>query len=58
LPGRQTVQQLLLGIERLLLGFERLPLLVQLFLLGRNLFSQPGDVVGLGGSLRQTQEGE
>jgi hypothetical protein len=40
------------------LGIERLPLLIELFLLGRNLFAQLGDVVGLGGSLRQTQGGE
>jgi hypothetical protein len=50
-----VVQHLLLGIEGLLRGFERLLLLVQLFLLGRNLFAQLGDVTGRGGALRETQ---
>ena len=63
LRGNQMVQQFLLGIDRflrafecLLRGFERLPLLVELFLLGYNLFPQFGDVVRRGGVLRQTQD--
>ncbi len=58
LRGDQAVEQLLLGIEHLLLSIQRLPLLVELFLLGRDLFAQLGDVVGLGGRLGQTQGGE
>ena len=65
LRGNQMVQQLLLRIDRFLRGFERLlrgleclPLFVELSLLSRNLVAQLGDVVRLGGTLRQAQHWE
>jgi hypothetical protein len=35
-----------------------LPLFVELFLLGRNLFAQLGDLTRLRGALRHAQDGE